>query len=243
MDINLVCTLFVLENKRNSNIRKNDILNLKILVKKEDKSLYRIKFEDKGDIKEVLRKGLAKTIGTDNFHLEQVYTLGEKKYYKDNFIDIIYLGIANIEKISKLDKQYELVDFGIWDNRKVLFDDTEYLYKTIEKKSESGIEYLHEIETKDLNLEKKLLELIISYKHIRSRLDNTDILFKFMPKQFALEDVRVLYELIKGISVDKSNFRKKIMKYCIKADKVVDDKGYRPTNLFEYKSLENDKWI
>lgn len=88
-----------------------------------------------------------------------------------------------------------------------------------------------------------LLEIIITMKYIRSRLDTTDIIFKFMPKLFALEDVRTLYELLKDTSVDKSNFRKRIMKYCTRSESVIDNRGYRPTYLFTYKPLEDDAWI
>lgn len=73
------------------------------------------------------------------------------------------------------------------------------------------------------------MNLLISYKRIRNNADNTDILFKFMAKTFTLEDVRMVYEIIKDISVDKSNFRKKIMKYCEKVD--------------EKEEIRNKKWF
>jgi len=65
-------------------------------------------------------------------------------------------------------------------------------------------------------LERNLINLLISYKRIRSNIDNTDILFKFMGDTFTLEDVRIFYKMIKDTVVDKSNFRKEIIKYCKK---------------------------
>lgn len=56
--------------------------------------------------------------------------------------------------------------------------------------------------------------LITSYKRIRANIDITDIILKFLPKTFTIEDIRIVYKLIKDSKVDKSNFRKKIIKYC-----------------------------
>ena len=89
-----------------------------------------------------------------------------------------------------------------------------------------------------------MLNLLISYKRIRSNIDSTDIIFKFMGKTFTLEDVRIVYELIKDCSVDKSNFRKKIMKYCEKTDEIEETKnGYRPSQKYQFKPLKGDIWL
>ena len=85
---------------------------------------------------------------------------------------------------------------------------------------------------------------MICYKKIRSNIDNTDILFKFMASTFTLEDVRILYELIKNTTVDKSNFRKKIIKYCEKTDTKDNKKiGYRPSQNYKFKPLKGDMWL
>ena len=74
-------------------------------------------------------------------------------------------------------------------------------------------------------------------------LDSSDIMFKFMPKEFTLEDVRIVYELVKDKQVDKSNFRKRIIKYVEKCSDKVDNKGYRPTQLYTFKPLVDDIWL
>ena len=86
--------------------------------------------------------------------------------------------------------------------------------------------------------------MLLSYKRIRVDVDTTDVMFKFMPKEFTLEDVRILYEIIKDEEVDKSNFRKKINKYCKKVDKITNDKsGYRPSQKYEFVPLKGDVWL
>ena len=53
-----------------------------------------------------------------------------------------------------------------------------------------------------------------------------------MANSFTLEDVRIVYELIKECTVDKSNFRKKIIKYCEKVEEKEDTKnGKREVTL------------
>ena len=49
--------------------------------------------------------------------------------------------------------------------------------------------------------------------------------------------------MIKDTSVDKSNFRKKIMKYCEKTNDIIDKKGYRPTQLYSFKPIDEDVWL
>ena len=241
MNIKLVCPVIVLENEINPNVRKNDIKKLKLLVDSDD-NLVSVTVENKSTLKDLLRNKVKNIINSDIFHLEQVYTLGEEKYYLDNSVDIIYLAITNAQNIKKLDNNYKLIDFNI-NNSIIKIDNKSYQFKTKEHITNNNIEYYHEIGAENIELEKKLLEIIICYKQLRSKLDNSDIIFKFMPKYFTLEDVRIVYELIKEVTVDKSNFRKKIVKYCVEANIDFMKKGYRPSKLYTFNVLKGDVWL
>lgn len=236
MQVNLVSCLFVLDSEKNGNIRKNDIKKLKVLVT-EDNKLPKIPFIGKG-VKREIKKNISSIIGSDIFHLEQVFS-----YDHDNTLDVIYLAITNIENVVNLDSNYKLIEFRVENNNTIYFGDKKYKYKTIEHIENKNIEYLHEIDAeKDINY--TLLQILITYKRIRSSLDQTDMLFKFMGKTFTLEDVRILYELIKDTTVDKSNFRKKIIKYCEKVDeKETEKQGYRPSQKYTFKPLKGDVWL
>lgn len=242
MNIKLVCPIIVLDNESNSNIRKNDIKSLKLLVNKKDNSLVSIALDEAKDVKNALKDKIKRIIGSDIFHLEQVYTLGEEKYYIDNSIDIIYLAITNIENVKKLDADYSLLEFEI-SNNIITFGGEKYPFKTVEKIKNNNIEYYHIINTDNLKIEKELLEVIISYKHLRSKIDSSDIIFKFMGDTFTLEDVRIVYELIKETTVDKSNFRKRIIKYCEEVSIDSSKKGYRPSKKYKFKLLKGDVWL
>lgn len=241
MKLRIDCCLFVLENIQNDNKRKNDLKKLKVLVDSKN-NLVTLDYDSKLSLKNNVKNKIKNIIGSDTFHLEQVYTLGEVEY-ADMGLSIIYLGVTNEENIKKLDDNYKLVDFDIIKNKEILFDEKTIKYTSKSRKFGNNLEYYHEIKTDDINLEKKLMELIISYKQLVSKIDYTDIMFKFLPKYYTLEDVRIVYEKIKNVEVDKSNFRKRIMKYCKETDKVVSDKGYRPTKLYEFVLDENDIWV
>lgn len=237
MQINIVCCLFILNSEKNENIRKNDIKKINILT--DHLGILPTFSFQKRNMKQMIRNHLEKIIGSNKFHLEQVYTMDY-----DNSIDIIYLAITNIENILKLDAEYELRDFKVENNKWITFGENNYKYKTKEIEENNNIEYIHEIVVNDEVLKRNFLNLLISYKKIRSNIDNTDILFKFLGSSFTLEDVRMVYELIKDKSVDKSNFRKKIAKYC---EKIEDNeqikKGYRPTQKYKFKPLKGDVWL
>ena len=237
MQINLVSCIFVLDSEKNDNIRKNDVKKIKVLVNKNNK-LPTISIEESG-IKKQVRDNISSIIGSNILHLEQVYTMDYK-----NDIDIIYLGVTNIENINDLKEEYKLIDFEIKNNNLIILDDKEYEYKTIELEDNNNIEYIHDIKIKDEHVKRLLMNLLISYKRIRNSIDSTDIIFKFMGSSFTLEDVRIVYELIKDCSVDKSNFRKKIIKYCEKVDTSINEKnGYRPSQRYKFKPLKGDIWL
>lgn len=243
MYLSIVGCIFVLDNKINTNKKKNDIKSLKVLVRKDNKDLIRCDFKQDVSIKENIRDSIKEIIGSDNFHLEQVYTLGDKRYFGDKKVDILYLGLTNIENIKKLDKEYELIDIAINNDKEIILGDNRFKYKTEKLLKAGSLEYYHKIDVTDLNLEKELLEILIVYKHLRVRLDNTDICFKLLPREFTLEDVRIVYELIKDVKVDKSNFRKKIVKYCVKVAEIVDGKGYRPSQMYKFNPDSVKDWI
>lgn len=121
MELSIVTCLFVLDNKKNENKKKNDIKSLKIVLNKKNNDLIRIKFDEKSSIKEQMRKKINNVIGNEKFHLEQVYTFGEKKYFEDKRIDVIYMALANIDNIKKLDDDYELVDFNVFIPASIFF--------------------------------------------------------------------------------------------------------------------------
>ncbi len=236
MQVNLVTTLFVLESQKNENKRKNSIKKIKVLLTK-DNLLPKIEFT-KDHMKSVVKENLKNIIHSDNFYLDQVVSIDNN----DN-IDIVYLAITNSENIKDLSSDYNLVDFDVQKNNIIFLGKKHYFYKTNKVQEYDNIEFIHEVSAVDKDLRKSLLELLISYKKIRSNIDSSDIVFKFLGNVFTLEDVRQVYEMIKDTETDKSNFRKKIIKYCTKVDEIEDNNAYRPTQKYKYVALNEERII
>ena len=237
MQINLISCLFVLDSEKNDNIRKNDIKKLKILVDKSG-NLPSIA-NDGRHMRTKINEMLSNIVGTNMFHTQQVCAMSY-----DDSVDIVYVGAMNIENIKKLDDNYQLLDFKVKNNSIITLDKEVYNYKTVEIVENNNIIYKQIIDIKDNFLKRKIKNMLLSYKRIRVDIDTTDVIFKFMPKYFTLEDVRILYEIIKDEEVDKSNFRKKIAKYCRKIEKKSNEKtGYRPSQKYEFVPLKGDVWL
>jgi len=92
MKVNLTCVMLVMDEVGNQDIRKNSIKKISLLVKRTSHNLPTVVANTDEDIKDQIRNELIGALGTNRFHLEQVYTLGDKKYFDSNAIDIIHLG-------------------------------------------------------------------------------------------------------------------------------------------------------
>jgi len=242
MNINLTCVLLVLDTKPNPDIRKNDLQSIKILLRRAPHGLPWVVADTSDDIKRQIHNTISDIIGTDFFGLEQVYALGDKKYMQsDGDVDIIHLGIINGNKIAGIQPDYELADISIHNN-KIKIGDTEYKYQTIEKIG-SVVEYLFKTNAPDIATDKTLVEILTAWKHLRNRTENTDTIFKFMPDEFTLETVRQVYEIISERHVDKSNFHKKITKYCSEIPNKTAHSGHRPGKLYTFTAKTGDSWL
>ncbi len=234
MKINIVCCLFVLDDIKSTSVKRNDEKILKVLVNKETKELFRVEFDNKEDIRTLAKQELAKIINTTKFHTEQVYTFGDSKFFSDNRIDIIYIAVAKLNDIKKINEEYEFVPFVASTTKNIRLADKEYTYDITKVEENNKVKYYHNIKNIPLKEEKNILEILTAYKYLKARIANTSIIFNLLPEVFTLEDVRQTYELIREETVDKSNFRKKYARYCRKIDLRVADKGYRPPQLYTF---------
>ncbi len=236
MKINITCCLFVLDDIKSESIKHTDQKTLKVLVSKKNHELFRTEFRAETDIRLQIKEDLAKVINTTKFHTEQVYTFGDKKFFSDNRIDIIYIAVAKINDIKKIDEDYEFIPFFASTTKNILLGDKEYTYDITQVEENNKIKYYHNIKNVPLSEEKNLLEILTAYKYLKARVAGTAIIFNLLPEVFTLEDVRKTYELIREESVDKSNFRKKYSRYCKKIDVRVADTGYRPPQLYTFNA-------
>ena len=75
-----------------------------------------------------------------------------------------------------------------------------------------------------------------SLKHLRNRVKQAPIGFNLLPKKFTLLELMQLYEEILGVELDKSNFRRKIlrMKLLQALDEKQKDVSHRAAKLYRF---------
>ena len=80
--------------------------------------------------------------------------------------------------------------------------------------------------------------LVVAIDRLRSRITYTTLIGKLMPKEFTLTELEHAYESILHSSLDKRNFRKKILKLHFIAPLPHKRTGgaFRPAQLYRFSS-------
>lgn len=80
--------------------------------------------------------------------------------------------------------------------------------------------------------------LKVALTRLRSRVANTTLIGKLMPKEFTLTELEKMYEIVLGRKLDKRNFRKKIVKLRILKALPHKRTGgrFRPAQLYSFAS-------
>lgn len=80
----------------------------------------------------------------------------------------------------------------------------------------------------------KILKL--SLERLRSKLEYANVGFQLLPKKFTLTALQKVYEVILNKTMDKRNFRKKILSFNIieETNEFKKDGNHRPARLFTY---------
>jgi 8-oxo-dGTP diphosphatase len=80
---------------------------------------------------------------------------------------------------------------------------------------------------------------IVGYarKRLQNKLDYTNVGFELLPEKFTLTELQSVHEAILGESLDKRNFRRKIVqKGIVKATKELRATGRKPAQLFQFSA-------
>lgn len=71
---------------------------------------------------------------------------------------------------------------------------------------------------------------------LRNKVEYEDIAFHLMPEKFTLTDLQKVYECILDRELLKANFRRKIMPMVIETNEIVENQGFRPSQLFRFNT-------
>jgi len=87
--------------------------------------------------------------------------------------------------------------------------------------------------------------LLEGLETLREKIISTDILKGLFPKGFTLPELQEIYESIFNKTIDRRNFRKKIinMGLLIDTGKTVIFKGTKPAKLYKFKNQNKNKQI
>ncbi len=243
--------IFSTDNEERKDVRRLKEKKLQ-LVLSDNNNFPAFDVNDKEYIKDIASQEMEKLFGTSKFYIEQLYTWGDPKYYTDKEeIIITYLAIINKSNINNMPKNMNFYDISIEnenskiqkvtlsnDNRKIM-----YKIETIIKRERENIDYINKIVGKADIAELTAIIIHTGIKRLRNRINNTNIAFSFLNKEFAISELQQIYEIILDKKLVAANFRKKIEPMIKKTDKVVKESAYRPSFQYTFNEDFIRNWV
>jgi 8-oxo-dGTP diphosphatase len=169
---------------------------------------------EKESIDDAAKRLLKELTGLNNIFLEQVKAFGEPdRFPQSRVITIGYYALINR-------KEYDI---------KAGFTASEAKW------------YKIDIIPKLIYDHNEILDFGLS--KLQNRILNAPIGFNLLPEKFTLLELMQLYEEILGIALDKSNFRRKIlkMKLLVALDEKQQDVSHRAAKLYQFDSAIYEK--
>lgn len=149
--------------------------------------------------------------------LEQLYTFGDDIYrdHRNRVISVAYFGLVDSSKI----------------NIKAATDALHTQWVSIKKIPKLAFDH------------NKIVDL--AYQRLQNKLTYQPIGFDLLPTEFLFSDLENLYTTILNKSIDRRNFRKKILSFdvLIETDKFSDKKGGRPAKLFRFNQEKYNELV
>jgi 8-oxo-dGTP diphosphatase len=166
------------------------------------------------DLEEAARRELLEETGLSNIYLEQLSTFGQPgRDPRGRVVTIAYVALVKMNDLQ-------------------LHADTDA--------SDAGWFAIGDFPSLAFDHE-NILDLAII--RLKSNVRNHPIGFEMLPKKFTLSQLQSLYEIVLETTIDKRNFRKKIlsMKLLIDLGEIEQDVAHRAAGLFSFdqKHYEN----
>ena len=150
---------------------------------------------------------LAEETGVKNVYLEQLYSFGApKRDPRERVITVAYFALIPSDKIDL----------------KPTTDAAEARWFPISDLPPLSFDH------------DQILE--VARDRLTAKLDYSNIVFQFLPKEFTLSQVQTIYEIIQGTEIDKRNFRKWLDSHFTLKDtgKMLRGGAHRPAKLFSH---------
>lgn len=244
--------IFSTDNEERKNVRRLKEKKLQVVLD-ENNNLPIFEINNKEYIKTSAEKRVEELFKTPKFYIEQLYSWGDPNYYtKDLELTISYLVIINKKNIKETPNNLSFYDIFIEDedngmrqnivlknnNKKI-----QYKVETIVKRYRDNIDYIHKLIEKSEVSQLTAMIIHSGIKRLRNRIENTNIAFSFLDKEFAISELQQIYEIILDKKLVPANFRKKIEPMIKKTDKVVKESAYRPSYQYTFNEEFIRNWV
>lgn len=238
--------IFGISNKKNMNIRELSKKNLSVILVKRDKEPFKDMLVLPGGYvnsdetsEEAAKRILKKETGLSNIELYLSSINDEvNRDPRHRTISVSYIALVDVEKINKelkenskwYDINYYINDDSIdikLDNivfkvgRKIIDDKSEYEKYYSLNQNILGFDH-------DIILTKGIMDL-------RTRVQNTDIIFNLFPERFTIGSLEQVYGDILKEKVVNSAFRRTFADKLEITNEIVKTGGHRPSYLYKYK--------
>ena len=224
--------IFSTDNEERKDVRRLKEKKLQVLLD-ENNSFPTFEINNQEYIKKSAENKVEDIFKTTRFYIEQLYTWGNPSHYTDNSeLIITYLVIINKKNIKEMPKEMEFYDIYI-----------QYEIDTIVKRDRENIEYTNKLVGKTEINELTAIIIHTGIKRLRNRIENTNIAFSFLDKEFAISELQQVYEIILDKKLVPANFRKKIEPMIKKTDKVVKESAYRPSSQYTFNEKFIKNWV
>lgn len=244
--------IFSTDNEERKDVRKLKEKKLQILLD-EKNEFPTFKVKENEYIKRTAESKIEELFKTSKFYIEQLYTWGDPNYYTENTaVTVSYLVIINKRNISCMKKNMKFYDIHIENKENqntqnvLLSNDTKeikYEIETIIKRDRENVEYINRLVGKNEITELTAIIIHTGIKRLRNRIENTNIAFSFLDKEFAISELQQIYELILDTKLVSANFRKKIEPMVKRTDKVVKESAYRPSYMYTFNEEFIRNWV
>ena len=252
MKVNGNLLIFSTENEERLDVRKLKEKKLQIILD-ENNDLPKFEIDNQEYIKLLAENKIEKLFEISNFYIEQLYTWGDPSYYTLNEeITITYLVIINKSNINNMPNNLSFYDLYIKNNENSSVQDVilnnknkqiKYKIETISKRKRDNIEYTNKLVGKSEISELTAIIIHTGLKRLRNRIENTNIAFNFLNREFTISELQQVYEIILDKNLVSANFRKKIEPMVKKTEIVVKDSAHRPSNKYIFNEDFLKNWV
>lgn len=244
--------IFSADNQERVDVRKVKEKKLQVILD-ENNELPKFEVNNKEYIKKSAENEIEKLFEVSNFYIEQLYTWGDPNYYTNSEeILVTYLVIINKKNINNLPNNLTFYDIRIKDSEELSIQDVRlsnekkeitYKIETIAKRKRENIEYTHKLVGKSSINELTAIIIHTGIKRLRNRVENTNIAFSFLEKEFTLTELQQIYEIILDKKLISANFRKKIEPMVKKTEIILKDSAFRPSNKYIFNEEFLKNWV